>query len=241
MRDSVDCRVIKLRISGRRYVLQKNKPMELREVLKIAILRQVRPMQRKISFSAVALVIFGLSGCSQEAPKPTAAAPESKLRVVATIQEIMDSEVDPSADFLWGSVGFIATTKGVEDKQPRNEKEWAAVRHAALMLVEATNLLVIDGRVVAHEGKPLDEEEKGGIEDPIEIQKAIEEKRTAFIGFAHGLHGAGMQMLKAIDAKDIAAMGVAGEKMDAACEACHRTFWYPNAVEPIQTLEPPKP
>ena len=198
-------------------------------------------MQRNIVFSIAAALVFGLLGCSQEAPKPAASAQESLFRVTATIQEIMDSEVDPSADFLWGSVGFIATIKGVEDKQPRNDKEWAIVRHNALTLIEATNLLVMDGRRVADAGKSLDEEEKGGIEDPKEIQKAIEANRTAFIGFAHGLHDAGMQMLKAIDAKDVAAMGLAGEKMDAACEACHRTFWYPNAVEPIQTLEPPKP
>ncbi|HEX3485354.1 MAG TPA: hypothetical protein VHT51_09855 [Micropepsaceae bacterium] len=198
-------------------------------------------MRRDLLFTA-AVAVFGLLGCSQEPAKTTAAAPpESPFRIVATIQELMDSEVDPSADFLWGSVGFVATKKGVEDKAPHNDKEWAAVRHNALTLIEATNLLVMPGRLVAHEGKPLDEEEKGGIEDPKEIQKAIEEKRTAFIGFAHGLNDAGMQMLKAIDAKDLAAMGVAGEKLDAACEACHRTFWYPNAVEPIQTLEPPKP
>jgi hypothetical protein len=31
-------------------------------------------------------------------------------------------------------------------------------------------------------------------------------------------------------------MGTAGEKLDAACEACHRAYWYPNAPEPIQTF-----
>jgi len=198
-------------------------------------------MQRKMLLTLAASVAFGLAGCSQETPTATAAAPESPFRLTATIQEIMDAQVDPAADFLWASVGFVATVKGVEDKQPRTDMEWTTVRHHALTLIEATNLLVMEGRLVAHEGKPLDEEEKGGIEDPKEIQKAIETNRTAFIGFAHGLHDAGTEMLKAIDAKDIAAMGVAGEKLDAACEACHRTFWYPNAVEPIQTLEPPKP
>jgi hypothetical protein len=201
-------------------------------------------MQRNIVLPLVAVMAAGLIGCSQEPPKPNAAAApaqESLFRVTATIQDLMDAEVDPSADFLWGSVGFVATTKGVEDKEPHNDKEWAIVRHNALTLVEATNLLVMEGRKVAEGGRPLDEEEKGGIEDPKEIQKAIEAKRAAFIGFAHGLHDAGMQMLAAIDKKDVAAMGLAGEKMDAACEACHRTFWYPNAVEPIQTLEPPKP
>ncbi len=196
-----------------------------------------------------AVLAFALIGCSQEAPKPQAAnAPaspaaqgdDSLYRITATVQDIMDTEVDPSADLLWGSVGFIATTKGVQDKTPRTDKEWETVRHSALVLIEATNLLVIPGRQVAEEGKSLDKEEKGGVEDPKEIQKAIEVNRAAFINFAHALHDVGTDMLKAIDKRDVAGMDMAGEKMDAVCEQCHRTFWYPNAVEPIQTLEPPK-
>jgi cytochrome c556 len=56
-----------------------------------------------------------------------------------------------------------------------------------------------------------------------------------FIGYAHGLYDAAAEILKAIDAKDVARMDAAGEKLDAACEACHRAFWYPNAPEPTQT------
>jgi hypothetical protein len=206
-------------------------------------LSEVIPMKRKILFPALVAFILPLAACNQEAAPAMASAPaaESPFRVTATIQDLMDSEVDPAADFLWASVGFVATQKGVQDKEPRTDTEWAAVRHNALTLIEATNLLVMEGRRVADESKPLDEEEKGGIEDPKEIQKAIEANRAAFINFAHGLHDAGMEMLRAIDKKDVAAMGAAGEKLDAACEQCHRTFWYPNAVEPIQTLEPPKP
>jgi len=200
---------------------------------------KVIEMLRKIVLSAVAALLLPLAACTEEAPPAAAAAPESPFRPIATIQDIMDAEIDPSADFLWASVGFVATKAGVEDKQPRTDAEWATVRHNALTLIEATNLLVIEGRRVADEGKPLDQEEKAGIEDPKEIQKAIEANRSAFVGFAHGLHDAGMLMLKAIDDKDIAAMGTAGEKLDAACEQCHRTFWYPNATEPIQTLTPP--
>jgi hypothetical protein len=196
-------------------------------------------MNSKPVFLILAALLLPLAACSQQ-PTTKASAPESPFRITATIQDIMDSEVDPAADFLWASVGFVATKRGVEDKQPRNEKEWAIVRHQALTLIEATNLLAMEGRRVADAGKPLDEEEKGGIEDPKDIQNAIDANRAAFIGFAHGLHDAGMEMLRAIDKKDVAAMGVAGEKLDAACEQCHRTFWYPNAVEPIQTLEPAK-
>ena len=150
----------------------------------------------------------------------------------------MDTEVDPSADFLWASTGFVADKTGVHDKTPHTDAEWTAMRKNALILVEATNLLRMDGRKVAE--RALDKEEKGGVEDPAEIQKNIEAHRAEFIGFARRLHDVGMNMLQSIEKRDVAGMDKAGEEMDAACEACHRTFWYPNAVEPIQTLEPPK-
>src|SRR5205823_14116182 len=67
-----------------------------------------------------------------------------------------DLEIDPAADFLWGSVGFIATKAGVEDKQPRTDKEWETVRNNVIILIEATNLLVIPGRQVATSGSRLD-------------------------------------------------------------------------------------
>jgi hypothetical protein len=201
------------------------------------------PSNLKLPLAALA---FALAACSQEASPPAAQASaqsasqpqESLFQITATIQDIMDTEVDPSADFLWASTGFVADKGGVHDKTPHTDAEWTAVRKNALILVEATNLLRMEGRKVAE--RALDKEEKGGEENPDVIQKNIEAHRAEFIGFARRLHDVGMNMLASIEKRDIAGMDKAGEDMDAACEACHRTFWYPNAVEPIQTLEPPK-
>jgi len=199
-------------------------------------------MRSRLFFCLALTAPLALAACSQE-PAAKAAAPasmsgapvpDSPYRVTATIQDIMDAEIDPAADFLWGSVGFIATKSGVEYKQPRTDKEWETVRNNVIILIEATNLLVIPGRQVATMGSRLDPSEVAGIDDPKDIQKAIEANRDAFVGYAHGLHDAGSEMLAAIEKKDIAAMGTAGEKLDAACEACHRAYWYPKAVEPTQ-------
>src|SRR5947199_8961766 len=110
------------------------------------------------------------------------------------------------------------------------------VRNNVVILIEATNLLAMPGRQVATAGSRLDPSKVAGIDDPKDIQKAIDANFTTFVGYAHGLHDAGMAMLAAIDKKDVEAMGPAGEKLDAACEACHRAYWYPNAPEPIQTF-----
>src|SRR5437764_65820 len=56
----------------------------------------------------------GVSGGSRAAD-----ASEPPYRLTATIQDLMDGIIDPSADVLWDSVAYIATTKGIEDRQPR--------------------------------------------------------------------------------------------------------------------------
>jgi hypothetical protein len=195
-------------------------------------------MKSSISLVAAAALLC-LVGCTKEdtaTPAKPAGVPDPPVQITATIQDLMDAEIDPAADFLWGSVGFVSTRDGTEDKRPRTDKDWDTVRNQAIILIEATNLLVLPGRIVATAGSKLDPSEVAGIEDPRDIQKAIDANRTGFIGYAHGLYDAAAEILKAIDAKDVARMDAAGEKLDAACEACHRAFWYPNAPEPIQTF-----
>lgn len=201
-------------------------------------------MTRFSPLPLLAGLILSISGCTKEGATTSAPAGQtanSPFRVTATIQDLMDAEVDPAADFIWGSTAIISTQAGTQDKRPRTDQEWEVVRNNAITLIEATNLLVIPGRKVATMGSKLDPEEVAGIESPEEIEKAITANWDAFVGFAHGLHDAGMEALAAINAKDIDRLEQVGEKLDLACEQCHRTFWYPNAPEPIQTLEPPKP
>ena len=43
----------------------------------------------------------------------------------------------PAAANVFGSVAVISTAKGVEDRQPRTETEWAFVAANAAALIEA--------------------------------------------------------------------------------------------------------
>jgi len=152
--------------------------------------------------------------------------PQTEYRPTATIKDIMDSLVDPSADVLWDSVATVVTKAGTEERAPRTDEEWKNVHRNAVRLVEATNLLLIPGRHVA---KPGEKSENPGIElGPEEIETVINQDRAAFINFAHGLHDAAVPALKAIEAKDVQGLSDAGEKIDTACENCHLKYWYPN-------------
>jgi hypothetical protein len=173
---------------------------------------------------------LGLLACARETKSPP--QEDSPFRITASIRDLMDSEIDPSADLLWASVASISTKAGIEDRQPHTDEEWAEVRRKAITLVEATNLLVMKGRRVSAAYVPS----RGiGELDSAEAQKLVDANPLVFEAFAHVLDEAGQQALAAIDAKNPANLLEAGGAIDAACEGCHLTFWYPD--QPI----PPRP
>jgi hypothetical protein len=175
-----------------------------------------------------ALIVAVACSAPQQTAAPAAAKPETaaaEFRTTATIKDIMDSVVDPSADYLWDSVATIVSRKGTEERRPRTDMEWKEVRRRAVALVEATNLLIMDGRKVA---RPGEKSENPGIElGPEDIQALIDADRASLIKFAHGLHDAGVKALAAIDKKDADALSDSGEAIDEACEQCHLKYWYP--------------
>jgi hypothetical protein len=177
------------------------------------------------------VVLFRLAvvaACRQAAP-PAAASPDAAFRPTATVQDLMDSMVDPNADVLWESVATIVNAKGIDERQPRTDEEWAAVRRAAITLLEATNLLLID-RPIAKAGV---KSENPGIElGPEEIDAIRKKDPDAWIKYAHGLHDTVMPALKAIEAKDAMGLQNAGADIDVACENCHMHYWYPNDKRP---------
>jgi hypothetical protein len=137
----------------------------------------------------------------------------------------MDSMVDPSADVLWESVAVIISANGTEERQPRTEEEWTDLRRHAVQLVEATNLLLMEGRHVAKSGERADNPE---VElAPEQIEALINQNRQAWIKFAHGLHDAATPALRAVDARNVKDLFEAGEAIDTACENCHQQYWYP--------------
>ena len=182
-----------------------------------------------LALAGVSLLVA--AACSAPAPAP-AAKKEPPFRKTATIKDIMDSMVDPSADYLWESVATIVTKAGTEERRPRTDDDWKKVRRAAITMMEATNLLIMDGRAVA---KPGEKSENPGIElSPEAIRRVMDDDPDTLIKLAGSLHDAGMKALAAIDAKNADALSDAGEVIDNACETCHLKYWYPPDAERIE-------
>lgn len=186
------------------------------------------------------LAILGLAACQKTettaavapAPPPAPAPPAPAYEIMASIQELMDAIIDPSADALWDSVSITTTQKGTVFHQPHTDEEWQEARRHAIALIEGTNLLVMDGRKLVAPGSSVLDQGTSGVLSAVEGQKKFDSQHPTFVQFAKALREAGTQMLTAIDKKNSTGMMDAGAAMDGICESCHLTFWYPNQVIP---------
>ncbi len=179
------------------------------------------------------LILTAACHQQQQAPAQTQAAPAvdpPEYFPTATIKDLMQSVVDPNADVVWLSVTTVQSAKGTVDTAPKTDEDWKKVRHGAIALMEAANLLMVPGRHVA---KPGEKSETPGVElEPSEMEVLINKDPAAFHKRAKALHEAGVAVLEAIDAKDAPKVFEYGEKIERACEGCHSQYWYPNEKIP---------
>jgi hypothetical protein len=190
-----------------------------------------------------------LIGCQQQVtPKEVAAPPPppvlkspTLLKPVAGIADIMAIEIDPSADALWGAVGTVVSKTGTKNNRPTTDKQWDELKDRAVMLIEAANLLLVDGRRVARDGvQKIEDQGTPGNLSAEQSQNLIDTNRDSFASFATGLRVVGEQMLKAIDAKNPQDLMEAGAALDEVCEGCHLKFWYPGQHIPRFPNEAPE-
>src|SRR5262245_38655774 len=112
-----------------------------------------------IAFSMF-IVATGIA-CQSQAPAAPAAPPQPEYMPTATIKDLMLSVIDPSADVVWLSVTTVVDDKGMLETKPISDEDWTKVRHGAVTLMEAANLLLIPGRRVA---RPGEKSETPGVE-----------------------------------------------------------------------------
>jgi hypothetical protein len=195
------------------------------------LIHEYGTMRRQIA----AALSVGLLGLATGPATPAAIAADSgsaaKDRpVYSSIKELMESVIDPSADVLWGAGGTVVDKEGFHELAPKTDEQWLDVRRAAVRIIEGGNLLMMPGREAAPAGT---KSETPGVElEPAEISALIKKNRKGFDGFAKALQGVGLEALRASDTKNAALLLDLGARLDAVCESCHQTFWYPNVLKP---------
>jgi hypothetical protein len=192
-----------------------------------------------VSFLLVAIALV-VTACNASQPAtagttPTTAATTASSAAVpvGTVKEIMKGIVDPSSKEIWESVGTESGPKGIVEKSPKTDDEWAKIEGDALMLAEVANLLKMPGR---HVGLPEQANQKTVADapelTPAQIEEKITKDRAAWEKKADALQATSVKARAAAKAHDKDALLTVGEEIDNACESCHLVYWYPDEKKP---------
>lgn len=117
-----------------------------------------------------------------------AQTPSESLPPAVTMKQIMLDLIHPASNEI-----LLSVYRG----GPKNDAEWAVVRHSALTLAEAGTLLTVLGRARDQSDWPKD---------------------------AKLLADSGSAAYRAAQAKDVKALAAVAEPLDASCTTCHKQY-----------------
>lgn len=133
-----------------------------------------------------------LVGCAE------ATDPMPPFLPAGDVAHTMAHVIEPAADKIWDSSGFVLTEAGEENLAPTTEAGWLEVKHGASVVAEAGNLLMMPSR---------------------------SQGRDEWIAISRGLVEVGQQAIAAADAQDDDALFDAGAALYGVCLSCHQIYW----------------
>jgi cytochrome c556 len=183
------------------------------------------------------VVVSAAIACSSSKPAsippnttspPQAAALWGDLKPVVSVKELMKYMIDPVADNIFNAVGTTVTKRGVVDVEPKTDEDWDKIRIGAISLAEAASLLKVRRPFTP----PGDENNSTGPDavelSPAQIMTKVERDPVEWNARIEALRNVALEALDVARRKDVAELWDVGENLDKACEACHRSYWYPG-------------
>ncbi len=149
------------------------------------------PVMKTLAIVAIAAPLV-LVGCMQDPGGDT-----SRYDLVADVPTMMNGILEPAAETYWDAVGTIIDFDGIHEFRPETDEEWEQVRHAAYVLAESGNLLMMDGRAI---------------------------DRSAWMGFSQDMIDVGRVAIAAAESRDFDRVFDAGAEVYAVCSACHASY-----------------
>jgi hypothetical protein len=140
------------------------------------------------------------SPASAPSPKPVSGATAFDTSV--DTRQLMSWMIDPSSKVVFGAVASIVTERGEENVQPRTDEEWNNVRNNAVIVLEAGNLLMLEGRA----------------------RPSIAQDVADWNAKARAMSVAARTAIEATDVKDAEALFTASGDIYQACTDCHAKY-----------------
>jgi hypothetical protein len=160
--------------------------------------RAVRPSLRALLLSILTLPV--LIACSEPAP-PTTQAPAadgSAYNLTLDMIDFMNLVLEPVADSLWKSAGWILDeTEGYYELYPTDDEGWETVRNQAAMIVEAGNAMMLPGRAI---------------------------EQGAWRTYSQAMSSVGLTAMRAAREQNEEDLFQAGAQLYSVCTACHQAY-----------------
>jgi len=171
---------------------------------------QARPTSIFATFTAygnplLLTLLILLASCKE------AETPPPPVQPIGGIKLTMAVVLEPAAEKIWDSAGFIVTDSEVQSLAPTTDEGWEEVRHGAAVVAETGNLLLMPGRRM-----PGD--------DWMEI--------------AARLTQAGKRAMAAAEARDPDALFEVGGEIYNVCVSCHQLYWLEGASRVTESSAP---
>ena len=150
------------------------------------------------------------------------------LKPVVSVKELMKYMIDPIADNIFNAVGSTITKQGTVDVEPKTDEDWDKIQTGAVSLAEGAYLLKIRRPFTP----PGDENDSKGPEavelSPAQITAKVERDPVEWNARIEALRNVALEALDVVKRRDVKELWDVGENLDRACEACHRSYWYPG-------------
>ncbi|HIE50084.1 MAG TPA: hypothetical protein EYF97_02740 [Gammaproteobacteria bacterium] len=113
------------------------------------------------------------------------------------IHDLMAHLLDPAAEAIWDSAGFVITEEGEFSLEPKNQEEWDKVLYGAKVISESAFLL---------------------------SRPEISKNRKAWITVSGLLKVVGDKAFEAAERQDVEELFKVGADLYQVCVACHQTY-----------------
>jgi len=183
--------------------------------------------------------VFGvsvlMSACSSSANSATAnaAIPATPalwgdMKPVVSVKELMRDMIDPIADNIFDSVAIIVDKHGAKEYLPKTDEDWEKIRVGGTTIAEGAYLL----KVARPFTPPGDENNSTGPE-AVELSSAaitdkVRKDPVEWNARIEALRNVGLEVLDIVKKRNIQELWDASDNLDSACEACHKSYWYPG-------------
>ncbi|MAO39924.1 MAG: hypothetical protein CMK70_06815 [Pseudohongiella sp.] len=155
-------------------------------------------MGRILRLAAVLPLITALVACGGDSEPSGAAASEADYTLTLSMAELMAHVLEPVADSLWRSAGWIDDEiEGYYELYPTTDEGWHQAEERAALIVEIGNSLMLPGRAVDND---------------------------SWATYSKAMSTVGLNMMQAAEQQDEEEFFQTGAQLYSVCTACHQSY-----------------